>query len=114
MPVIQLKTNCCLDKTQSDAVLKRLVECISTSINKPLPNIMAMYSHKEIIMNDSDEDAAYVEIMYVGDFSSETKNNLCNSVLEILIDFLDIDPERVYINLNIKAREDAWKYVKKS
>ncbi|MDO5559035.1 MAG: phenylpyruvate tautomerase MIF-related protein [Oscillospiraceae bacterium] len=111
MPVVKFTTN--VKPDNSEKLLSDIAQCISEVLDKPLKAVMMMFSQQEFYMNSSSDPAAYIEIFYVGEIDASVKTTLTDSLLEIFIKELHVDPYRVYMNLIQNKREDAWRYIEK-
>jgi len=110
MPIVQVKTNQHLKKSQIADFLAEIALSVSQLMHKPEEDVKVMYSYFDIWMANSNSTAAFIDIRFVSGLDIEMAANLCNQLGVILQKHIEIDLSRVYINFFDVPEEHAWRF----
>lgn len=108
MPYINCITN--IKVSDSDILKSELAKALDLVANKGEKWLMvSVQSEKNLFFQGNDSPAAFIEIKYIGTFSSEIKTKLTEAFGKILEKYEKIPFDRIYINFNsVKAENWGW------
>ncbi len=108
MPYINCITN--IKVADSDILKSELAKALDSIADKGEKWLMvSVQSEAKLYFQGNDNPAAFIEIKYIGTFSSEVKIELTEAFGKILEKLEKIDSNRVYINFTgVKAEDWGW------
>ena len=108
MPYINCITN--IKVADSDILKSELAKALDSIADKGKKWLMvSVQSEEKLYFQGNDTPAAFIEIKYIGSFSSEVKIELTQAFGKILENKENIPSDRVYINFTgVKAEDWGW------
>ncbi len=108
MPYINCITN--IKIKNSDVLKSELAKALDSIANKVEKWLMvSVQSEEKLYFQGNDNPAAFIEIKYIGTFSSEVKIKLTEAFGKILEKYGNIPFDRVYINfIGVRAEDWGW------
>lgn len=111
MPVIQVKTNIDLNGAQKQQMLIAITRRVAEVMGKPISDIMVLYSSEEIMMAETYEPAAFVDLRFISGLSMSRAKALCEDIKNVINENVVIAPTRVYINFPKVDGARAWRFI---
>lgn len=117
MPICQIKTNYNMSCEIKKVFADKIAENVSGILEKPIQAVMVMISDEYMYMNKCDDTVVFAEFRYVRNFESPQEKEyflkeFSNKMLKIFMEFMSVDPYRVYMQFTEMPRDGAWHYVK--
>ncbi len=108
MPYINCITN--IKVSDSDILKSELAKALDSIADKGEKFLMvSIQSEEKLYFQGNDNPAAFIEIQYIGSFSSEVKIELTEAFGKILENKENITSDRVYIKFTgVKAENWGW------
>lgn len=110
MPVIQIGANIDLDLEDKRQLLISMAQLISSVMNKPLSDVMVLYSYNDLIMAETSEPAVFVDIRCISGLSVLVSRQICEGLYKLLNKITSIDSSRFYANFHEVGKEYAWRF----
>lgn len=106
MPYIHVKTSLSVDERLQTKVQQELGQAIGLLPGKSEQWLMVQFSQEQTLwMAGSDEPAAMVEVSIYGGAPQDAYDQLTERITNILYDYLDLEPQRVYVKY---AECEVW------
>ena len=108
MPYINCITN--IKVANSDILKSELAKALDSIADKGEKWLMvSVQSEEQLYFQGNDKPAAFIELKYIGSFSSEVKIELTEAFGKIFEKEENIDSNRVYIKFTgVKAEDWGW------
>jgi len=108
MPYINCVTNTKVaDSENLKSELAKALDSIADKGEKWL--MVSVLSEEKLYFQGNDSPAAFIEVKYLGSFSSEVKTELTKAYSKILETEAGISPDRLYIKFtSAKAEDWGW------
>lgn len=111
MPVIQVKTNTNLNDAQKQQLLLAITRRVAEIMGKPVSDIMVLYSGEEIMMGETSEPAAFVDLRFISGLNMSRAKALCEALKNVINETVVIAPTRLYINFPQVDGVRAWRFI---
>lgn len=111
MPIINITMNASLNEDKKKFMLTSIVHLVATLMGKPKKDVMVIHSFRDMIMANSSDVAAFVDLRFLSMFNMKVYEDLCSGILEILKGVINIDPARLYINFIEVSETNAWRFL---
>jgi phenylpyruvate tautomerase len=107
MPLIHCQTNRGVEPAEKQAVLLALSEAVARETGKPEQYMMATLGDCAMVLDRSDDPAAYVDLRAIGGLGPEVNKRLSKAICEVFARELGISAGRVYITFS-SYPADHW------
>jgi len=98
-----------IDTTKKESLLKDLSKLVAQTLNKPEQYVMVAIQESAVAMSGTTAPAAFADLRSIGAINSANNTRLSQELCTLLKKQLDIDSNRVYINLSdVDAANWGW------
>lgn len=111
MPVIHYRINTPLDELPKKKIMLDTVRLVADIMQKPVSDIMVIYSSDDLLMGNDFSPAAFVDFKCVSGLTVAVSRKICNGVYHLLNEATGIEPARIYINFFEVSHAHAWRFV---
>jgi hypothetical protein len=103
--------NAKLNEVQKSTMLSSISHRVADIIGKSVADIMVLYSFEEILMADTFEPAAFIDVRFISEIDILRAKALCQSIEDVMNRTVGIIPSRIYINLLKVDGAKAWRFI---
>jgi hypothetical protein len=111
MPIIKIAMNVNMNEDKKEHMLSSIVHLVATLMKKPIKDVMVLYSYNDMIMANSFDAAAFVDLRFISVLDMKVYEALCMGILKVLKEVINIDSARLYINFFEVSEINAWRFL---
>ena len=109
MPLIQLTVNTPLDANRKTTVMRGITDAVAEVTGKPCRAIMVTLREEAVMMNETEEPAAFVSVRAIGGLHDAVNDRLTKAFSDHLTATLAIPRNRIFVTFtNIRGYEWGW------
>lgn len=98
MPYLQIMSSVAVRPDKREDFLKACTNLVSQSLGKPMAYVMVSLDQTHMMMGEVEDPAVMVELRSLGGLSPEKNKELSEALCDAVELYLQIDPERIFIN----------------
>ena len=109
MPLLRIESTIIPSADKQRELLAQLSGVVAQTIGKPEQYVMVTFAGVAAQMSGKPGNAALVDVRSIGGLTSQVNRELSQRTCQLLSDFLEIPPDRIYLNFTeVEATHWGW------
>lgn len=109
MPLLRIESTIVPAADKQRELLAQLSGVVAQTIGKPEQYVMVTFTGVAAQMSGKPGNAALVDVRSIGGLTSQVNRELSQKICQLLTDFLEISPDRIYLNFTeVEATHWGW------
>lgn len=111
MPIVQISSNIDLSAQERQDLLISVARLVSQTLEKPIQDVMVSLTQADFVMDGDFGPTAFIDLRCLSGLQADgVMACLCDGLLDILRQYVLIEPSRVYVNFFEVRPEGAWRF----